>query len=265
MATTSSNSPFRRKPYFGAGEIDIAPLVKSAQCTNILIAALVALGFGLLTTAALEYLARRDQRVPEVAQPASADVAAPPKNSQNANILVAAVVAFSFGLLTNVVSNYLNRRDQHVQEADKCTSLIASLITTTSLVQEFADSARVLVAAPLQRNKQSNKFSLPPFDEILHSQDAALTILDAPSRDSVLRVEATYRTIRDDLANTPGNYHTGETFGVPPSSGNQGAYEKLLSLLARGAESANHVLHTSNHCKSLAKTNFFWQSMRKGG
>lgn len=81
-------------------------------------------------------------------------------------------------------------------------------------------------------------FAFRVLDEVIHSQDLLLDILGPQSRDSTLRVQVYYRALRDDLSATPGIYHTGETFGVPPASGDKGTYENLLNLLTKRAEGA---------------------------
>jgi hypothetical protein len=53
------------------------------------------------------------------------------------------------GALTNVWSHYVNRRDQHVQEAEKCMGLVSSVLTMTSLVREVAQLAASSIAARL--------------------------------------------------------------------------------------------------------------------
>jgi hypothetical protein len=195
-------------------------------------------------------------------------IADPKKTSSSSDTLkgalIGAALAFLVGMMLNYWSNYLTRRDQHIQEAEKCDRLTASLISTTTFAREVAKSAAASIAAAIPPDRATNKFVLPPLDEILHSEDQSLDILDTQSRDSVLNVEAYYRSVRDDLSNTPGVYHTGETFGVPASSGNKDAYENILKHLAETADDAARLLSTggASQCNNLATTDFFWPSVR---
>jgi hypothetical protein len=174
-----------------------------------------------------------------------------------------ASLAFFFGMLTNFYSNYLTRRDQHVQEADKCNGLASSLLTTTSLARDAAQAAADAIAAPASPNRNTNRFVLPAIDEVLHSQDQSLDIIDPNSRNIILQLEAYYRAIRDDLSNTADVTHQGETFALLPSSPNKDFYENLLHMIAQEAQAASHSLEANSFCDDLAKTNIFWPSIRR--
>lgn len=195
----------------------------------------------------------------------SASPTQPIKSSSISPFLGALIGAIVGGLIVSAWSNFLTLRDQHVREADKCRGLVSSLLTTAALAREVAQSAASSIAAPIPANRASNKFALPPYDEMIHSQDQSLDILDPRSIEAVLRVEAYYQAVRDDLSNTPSIYHTGETYGVPPSSGNKDAYEGLLNLLARQADGAIRALRSSgpDYCDTLANTSL-WPSVRRG-
>jgi hypothetical protein len=177
--------------------------------------------------------------------------------------LVGVVVALFINTVTNFGSNYLTRRDQHVQEADKCNDLASSLFTTASFARDAAQAASDSIAAPPLANGNANRFVLPAIDEILHGQDRSMDIIDPNSRNIVLQLEAYYRAIRDDLSNTPDVIHQGETFLLLPASPNKGFYEKLLGQIALEAQAATHSLSTSRFCDDLAKTEMLWPSIRK--
>ena len=171
--------------------------------------------------------------------------------------IVGAALAFVVGTLTDFYADYLTRRDGHVQQARKCKELALTLATIASYASEAAQSDANSVAAPIPSGRSSNKFVLPPIDEIIHSQDQFSEVLGPKSRDAVLRLESNYRSLRDDLSHTPGIYHTGETFGIPPSSGDEGMYEHVLTALSQEAEGTTHILNASDHCRILAHTSFF--------
>ena len=199
----------------------------------------------------------------EVLKPKREDLQVAPSRENSGTlrgVIIGAALAMVASMTTTVWSNYLTRRDEHVQKAETCRSLMLSLLSTISFAHEIADSAVSSIAAPVPAfpNVATNKFVLPPVDEILHSQDQFMGILDPNSRDSVLRFEAYYRALRDDLSGTSGIYHTGETFGVPPSSGDKDAYENLMKVLARGTAGTIQILNASfGHCDDLAKTSPF--------
>jgi hypothetical protein len=85
--------------------------------------------------------------------------------------LIGAALAFFVGMLTNFWSNYLTRRDQHVQEAEKCMGVVSSLLTAASMARGAAQVAVSSIAEPVSTNSATNKFVWPPLDEILHSQN----------------------------------------------------------------------------------------------
>jgi hypothetical protein len=173
--------------------------------------------------------------------------------------LLGAALAFLFGIVTSFFSNYLTRRDQHVQEAHKCNALASSLLTTTSFARDAAQAAGDSIAP----SNNKNRFVLPAIDEILHGHDQSLDIIDPTSRNIILQLEAYYRAIRDDLANSADVSHQGETFSLLPTSPNKGFYEMLLHQIAQEAQAATHSLETSAFCDELAKTAIFWPSIRK--
>jgi hypothetical protein len=123
--------------------------------------------------------------------------------------LIGAALAFFVGMLTNFWSNYLTRRDQHVQEAEKCMGVVSSLLTAASMARGAAQVAVSSIAEPVSTNSATNKFVWPPLDEILHSQNQLLGLLDPQSRESILGLEAYYRAVRDELSNTSDVYHAG--------------------------------------------------------
>jgi hypothetical protein len=89
-------------------------------------------------------------------------------------LLVQAAVAFG--------SSYLSRLDQHVQEADKCNRVAASLINTTTFARDAVKAAASTLA-------ESKPFILPPIDDILHSQDQDLNIIDPRASDIIHQLE----------------------------------------------------------------------------
>jgi hypothetical protein len=134
----------------------------------------------------------------------------------------------------------------------------------TTFANAVAQTAASSIGSPIPANTKSNKFALPPIDDMLSPQDTLLDIPDAQSRNAVLEIQAYYRAVRDDLSNTPGVYHTGETFGVEAASGNTEFYKNMLNHLAERANIAADVLKSSTHCKHLAITKFWWPTLRKG-
>ena len=177
--------------------------------------------------------------------------------------LLAAGLAFLAGMVTAYWSNYATRRDQHIQEAQKCTGLTSSLLTTALLIQEFSiEDIKAIATPPLSPNNQVHKFLLPPLDEIIRSQYGSIDLLDYKTRDLVMRLEQYYRGVRDDIANTSGVYHAGSTFGVYTDS-DKTLYAGLLNLLSQEAADTIGALSASHQCKILGETSIFWPSARR--
>jgi hypothetical protein len=88
-------------------------------------------------------------------------------------------------------------------------------------------------------------------------------LLDPGTRYRILGVEAYYKSVKDDLSNTAGIYHTGDTFGVPFDHGDKDVYEKLFQGLVQQTEGAIYYLKTGHYCDELAKTSFFWPRLRQ--
>jgi len=165
-----------------------------------------------------------------------------------------ATFALFVNAATTVWSNYLTRRDEHVQEADKCNELAVSLITVMSLARDAAQGAASTLGEPIPPGGASKRFSFPPFDEILHSQDQSLDVIDPDSRSAVLQLEAYYRAIRDDLSHTPDIKAEGETFSLLQNSPNREFYANAMNYLVKVGDFATQRLNKSPHCDDLAKT-----------
>ena len=168
-----------------------------------------------------------------------------------------AALALIVNAATTLWSNYLTRHDQHVQEADKCNGLAASLISTTSFARDAAQAAASALAEPMPPGSPTKKFLLPPIDEMLHSQDQNLDIIDPASRSIIFQLEAYYRTIRDDLSHTADVKAEGDTFSLLPNSPNRELYATLLRQIAQEAGAATESLEKSPHCDDLAETSWF--------
>ena len=179
------------------------------------------------------------------------------KNGALRPALLGATLALVVNAAATMWSNYLTRRDQHVQEADKCNEVAASLISTTSFARDAARAAASGLAEPIPSGAPSQRFVLPPIDEILRSQDQSLTFVDPTSRNIIFQLEAYYRAVRDDLSHTVDVKAEGDTFSLLSNSLNREYYENLLRHLAEEAAAATESLDKSRHCDDLAKTSFF--------
>jgi hypothetical protein len=86
----------------------------------------------------------------------------------NRGWLTTAIFTAALALFVNSVvtlwSNYLTRRDQHIQEADKCNDLTASLISTTSFASDATQAAASTIEQPIQPGSSTKRFILPPID-----------------------------------------------------------------------------------------------------
>ncbi len=176
--------------------------------------------------------------------------------------LVGAGLSFFVGVVLSLWSSYATRLDQHAQEAERCTSLVSSLIVTPRLILENVVSAKNVLQAPVPPSRLGNPFVLPPIDEVLRAELVDPGLLDPTTLDSTLRLTVYYRSIRDDLSATPTVIHDGETFAVI-YPGDKQVYVKAMDLLAAQSHVLNELLARSHRCESFGRTSFFWPRARK--
>jgi hypothetical protein len=168
--------------------------------------------------------------------------------------LVAAALALFVNAAVTVGSSYLARRDQHVQDADKCNRAAANLISTTAFASDAVKAAASTLGEPISAGSSSKSFTIPPIDEILRSQDQYLDVVDVNSSNIVIQLETYYRTVKDNLLHSNDIKAEGHTFSLLPNSRNQTAYLNLLNGLVIEADVARNSLEKSSYCDDLAIT-----------
>lgn len=176
--------------------------------------------------------------------------------------LLAAAGAILVNALTVFATNYLTRRDMHVEEADRCNSFAATLVTTTTFARQAAQAAADALAQPVPPGGKSKFFILPPIDQVLHHQERYLYMLNINSQSIIFQLEMYYQSIRADLSHSPDVKAEGDSFLLAPGSPNRAFYANLLRQIAREAGAAVQSLQTSRHCADLSRTAFFWSGPR---
>ena len=191
------------------------------------------------------------------------DVTAPQGWRKN-GMLTTALLGATFALLANALiavwSNYLTRRDQHVQEADKCNGVVETFISTTSFASEAAQTAASALAKPIPPGSSSKPFILPPIDEALHTQDQYLYIVDKTPVISLF-------SLRYTLGQSEMAYHTlmilrprvthFHCYPIRPTK--KSTLTNCIVSRRRLPLPAESLDKSSSYCNDLAKTDWFSQ------
>jgi len=192
-----------------------------------------------------------DNSPPRPTPPASTNPLIPHRNWRDAGPLTVALIAAAVALFANLIvacwTNYLTRKDRLEQRAEQCEGLTESLITAATLARETAQAAVDVLAEPIPAGQSSKRFVVEPFDEILHSHAPLMYIIDPDSRSVIFRLEAYYRSLRDDLSHTDDVKAEGDTFSLRPGSPNREVYRKLFGLLAQHGTAAVNISADKKH------------------